>query len=105
MHIEKIIRWTRNLMDKYELNHWSISTSHRKSFAGCCRCKHNKITMSSHDNLTQKHEELIVEVILHEIAHAIICDVVFKNKLRTYDNIQEHGKEFDFVCQKITLVW
>jgi predicted SprT family Zn-dependent metalloprotease len=87
------LRQARGLMDQHGLQHWEVGFSRGKNVFGETRIMQRKIVISkSHITLNKWPE--VQEVILHEIAHALVEE--------KYGNtVKAHGPEWKAMAHSI----
>ncbi len=61
----------RNLLDDYGLPGWAVKLNRNKRQLGVCKEHIKRIELSEH-YVTRNSRELIIDTILHEIAHALV---------------------------------
>lgn len=84
MEINKALCVARDLMDYHDLKDWKLESYQRRSSLGTCRIWAKKILLSVH-YIEVNDLEVIVDVVLHEIAHALTRrghDDVFREKCK-----------------------
>lgn len=71
MNTEEILRRARALLDLHGLHDWELRLDHARRRAGCCYYQRQEISLSQ-VLLPEYSPEAVDEVILHEIAHALV---------------------------------
>ena len=75
MTLEQIETLARTKMDEHGLSDWSFGWDQSTVRAGCCHNRQRRISMSKplFSVVANQHDEAnILDVILHEIAHALV---------------------------------
>ena len=99
-----IKRNIRRLVDSYGLQSYPIEFVDIKSFWGQYSRRYQVISISD-VCLEQGSTKQIIDVVLHEIAHAITDSIAHNSRIRKWQNIKAHGKEFRFICKKIPIAF
>lgn len=84
---QQILARARTLMNAHDLHDWQVRLDRAKRRAGCCYHARRLISLSE-PLLTLYPSEAIDDVILHEVAHALVGakhrhDQVWKDKARS----------------------
>ena len=116
MEINKSITIAKEIMNKHGLLNWTLRLGTAKRQNGSCFTHKKRITLSK-NYISLNTEELVIDTILHEIAHALVGsnhghDNVWKQKcieigarpVRTKDNIVSVVGKYDYKCKKCEII-
>ncbi|MDO5700832.1 MAG: SprT-like domain-containing protein [Bowdeniella nasicola] len=71
MNLAELERYARALMDREGLTDWTFGYDRARRRVGCCHHGPRKITLSRH--LMERYpQDLAREVVIHEVAHALV---------------------------------
>lgn len=68
---QNLIVKARQLMDQHGLQEWKLKIDNAKKRLGCCWYNRKTISLSKR-HIQVSNEELVIDTVLHEIAHALV---------------------------------
>lgn len=71
MQINEFLSFTRELMDSFGLDTWNLVTDNAIRRNGCCIHRTKTLSFSKHF-IERNPQEMLLNTVLHEIAHALV---------------------------------